>query len=344
MNETKIKIAVLTTVYNECLILPYFLRHYEYVDEIHVLYETDSKDDTLKILHGTPNVMVKNIHIKGGLDDVEKVCLINDRLRTIKADWVYVLDADELIFPPYGSPRDFLSGQDFDVVRAAMFQVFRNRADRDLDLSLPPVPQRIHGDPDIFSTTTGPNRDSNANYIKPIIVRPSNIVQFSPGNHNIEGNSKISPDYFIGVHWRMADPSIALVRRMKNKARMSEKNKENNMGWQHWNVTEKWIGEECDRHLDDPIIEALSPIANKSPLEVAKLKGRLFSREARIFELWNQIRDEENRIRILENQIKDIESRMRVRENQLMRIRGSITWRFASRLHRIIDFIFHLKK
>lgn len=55
----------------------------------------------------------------------------------------------------------------------------------------------------------------------------------------------------------MADPSIAVRRRMERKTRISERNKKNKMGWQHLSVTEAWIIAECERHLDDPIIDEL---------------------------------------------------------------------------------------
>jgi hypothetical protein len=55
----------------------------------------------------------------------------------------------------------------------------------------------------------------------------------------------------------MADPSIALRRRMQCKARISERNKTLQMGWQNFNITEEWIRAECDRHLDDPMIKEL---------------------------------------------------------------------------------------
>jgi len=198
--QKRMKIAAVMMVYNEALILPYFLRHYNYLDEIHVLYETDSTDDTLKILNQTPNVVIKNCHIEGGLDDIEKVNLINDTLHAIKTDWVYVVDSDEFIFPPKESPNDFLSRQNYDVVRAAMFQVYRHRTDKDLDLSLPPIPQRIHGDPDLFSTVEEPNRARNAAYIKPIVVKRSSKIRFLPGNHAVEGNVKIFPEFYTGAH------------------------------------------------------------------------------------------------------------------------------------------------
>jgi len=254
-----LKIAAVTMVYNEALILPYFLRHYEHLDEIHVLYETDSTDETLEILNQAKNLVIHKCHIEGGLDDTEKLRLINNTLHRIKADWVYVVDPDEFIFPFNESSQDFLKRQYYDVVRAAIFQVYRHRTDKDLDPSLPPVPQRIHGDPDLFSLYPAePNRSQNYVYVKPIVVRPLTRIRFLNDQHFIEGDVQISPEFYIGAHWQMADPSIALRRRMERKARMSERNKDCGAGQQNWNITEEWIRAECDRHLDDPIIEVLS--------------------------------------------------------------------------------------
>jgi len=261
------KIAAVTMVYNEALLLPYFLHHYEHLDEIYVLYETDSTDDTLKILKQASNVIIKNCHIEGGLDSIDKVNLTNDTLHTIKADWVYVVDCDEFIFPPQESPEDFLIRQDCDnynVVRAGMFQVYRHRTDKDLDPSLLPIPQRVHGDPDLFSTVEGPNKARNTLYVKPIVVKPSNQIRFWPGNHFVEGNVRVSPELYMGAHWQMADPSLAIDRRIKNKMRISERNKKLGMGWHYQNVTEEWIRAECDRHLDDPIIDELYLYSDKS--------------------------------------------------------------------------------
>jgi 2-polyprenyl-3-methyl-5-hydroxy-6-metoxy-1,4-benzoquinol methylase len=259
-----LKIAAVTMVYNEALILPYFLRHYEYLDEIHVLYETDSTDETLSILNQARNVVIENCHIKGGLDDIDVVDLVNDTVRRIRADWVYALDPDELIFPYNESPHDFLERQkDYNVVRAALFNVYRHRTDKDLNPSLPPVPQRIHGDPNLFDTFQHGNRVANICYIKPIVVRPSDEIRFLPGKHIILGHVKISPEFYAGAHWRMAEPSIPLRRRMEHRARHSERNKAYALGWHDFNVTEESLRAECDRHLDDPVIDALRPVSKE---------------------------------------------------------------------------------
>ncbi|NTW17048.1 MAG: hypothetical protein HGA41_06270 [Syntrophaceae bacterium] len=252
------KIAAVTMVYNEAILLPYFLHHYSYLDEIHVLYETDTTDESLDILTGAPNVVVEKCHIEGGLDDIAKIGLINKTVQNMKSDWVYVVDPDEFIFPTNNeSPYDFLNRQICEVVRSGMFQVYRHRDDKDLDPSLPPIPQRIHGDPNLFSIDVQAHRAANNVYIKPNVVRPSINLQFHPGHHHIEGNPVPSHELYLGVHWQMADPSIAIARRMARKARISERNKTHQMGWQHFDITVNKIKEECDLHLDDPIIDEL---------------------------------------------------------------------------------------
>ncbi|MHB8138587.1 MAG: DUF4915 domain-containing protein [Smithellaceae bacterium] len=261
------KIAAVTMVYNEAFMLPYFLHHYQYLDEIHVLYETDTTDESLEILKRARNVVIKECHIEGGLDDIEKINLVNKTLHSIKADWVYVLDPDEFIFPSNESPYDFLKRQNYDVVRSTMYQVYRHRTDQDLNPLLPPIPQRIHGNPDVVSNDQETNRAFNSLYIKPNVVRPSSKVRFFPGAHAVEGDPQISPEAYVGAHWHMADPSIAVRRRMERKARISERNKAHQMGWQNYDVTEDKIMAECERHLEDPIIDALCSFSEEKVQE-----------------------------------------------------------------------------
>ncbi len=324
------KIAAVTMVYNEALLLPYFLRHYEYLDEIHVLHETDSNDGTSEILEGASNVIIYRVHIEGGLDDIDKVNLINETLHGMQADWVYVLDCDEFIFPLHESPHSFLARQECDVVRAAMFQVYRHRSDSDLDPSLPPVPQRVHGDADVFSTAEGENRCSNALYIKPIVVKPSAEIEFRPGNHSLSSTRETSPEFFLGAHWAMADPEVAINRRLKNRSRISGRNRTLRMTWQHWNVTEEWIRQECEQHLDDPVIEELRSfgdghMAHPTDTEVRQLRERgallrsleenLKVRNSEIRALKNAVTAKDSRIRELESTVTHRDAHLKVLEN-----------------------------
>ncbi|MCX6007822.1 MAG: hypothetical protein NTZ34_11280, partial [Chloroflexi bacterium] len=103
------------------------------------------------------------------------------------------------------------------------------------------------------------------------------------------------PEFYLGAHWQMADPSIAVDRRMKCRARMSERNKALGMAWHNYNVTGEGIRAECDCHLDDPIIEALCPANDKSPSEITALSGKSVIQEADIVELRKLFEDRENR-------------------------------------------------
>lgn len=343
------KIAAITMVCNEASLLPYFLHHYNYLDEIYILYEIDSTDDTLKILKQASNVIIKNCHIEGGFDDIDKVDYINNTLHTIETDWVYVVDCDEFIFPPQESPEDFLIRQDrenYNVVRAGMFQVYRNRTDKDLDPSLPPILQRVHGDPDLFSTVRGPNKDSNVNYVKPIVVKPSTGLRFQPGNHVVEGDIRVSPELYIGTHWQMADPTIAIDRRIKNKVRMSERNKKLGFGYQHWDVTEEWIRVECDRHLDDPLIEELDLFSNKSfknsDLLIMRIRNKamafdLENQKKQLQELKADLESKGAQINKLEANLQEKASHVANLEAQTKQIQRGIVVQLVNRYERIVE-------
>jgi hypothetical protein len=317
------KLAAVTMVYNEALILPYFLRFYDYLDEIHVIYETDSDDNTLELLKKSPNVVVHNAHIETGNDAIEKIRLINSVFHAIEADWVYSLDPDEFIFAPLESPRDFLQRQNHSAVRAAMYQVYRHRTETDLDPTRPILTQRLHGDRDVFSTLVRENRDTNAQYIKPIVVRPSPGLNFSPGKHNLEGQFTLSPQFFLGAHWAMADQHIATTRRLQIKARQSQRQLQLQMGWQHNAITPEWIQAECARHLDDPLIEELLPVGEDNPPALATLRYRCFLQEAAVVDLRRQVQG-------LAGQVRELG-----RTSQA--VTASPAWWAASRLNRWID-------
>lgn len=251
------KIAVLTACYNEAMILPYFLKHYSYVDQIRVLFETDTVDRSREILAATPNVLIKDIHIADGINDEEKVRLINSELKNMaeEFDWVYVLDTDEFIYPDnHEDPRDFLARQVDDIVYAHMWQVYRHWSDKDLDPAKFPLPQRQHGDPDLYSQVESQHRDKNANSIKPSVIRAEAAIELQPGNHRFLGNPNISPEIFRGVHWQMADEKIALSRRMARKRCISARNRELRHGFQHFNITPEIIARQCDDHINDPLL------------------------------------------------------------------------------------------
>ncbi len=48
--ENNIKVEIITSVYNEEFLLPFFLKHYSWVDKINIIYDQDSNDNTLQII------------------------------------------------------------------------------------------------------------------------------------------------------------------------------------------------------------------------------------------------------------------------------------------------------
>ena len=251
------RIGIVTMCYNEEDILPYFMNHYlPYVDEIRVLYETDTNDMSRNILYH-PKVNVKDIHIEGGISDNVKVGMVNAELADMGRDfdWIYVLDPDEFIYPDnHEHPHDFLKRQTADVVYAHMWQVFRHKHDKPLNIFRPPLPQRQHGDPDLYNTTEHQHRDKNSNSIKPSVIRGGVLPNLLPGNHVATANISVSKEKYRGVHWQMADPSFSIKRRLMRKERISKENRMLRHGFQHFDVTESIIQNQFIEYLESPLL------------------------------------------------------------------------------------------
>jgi len=245
------KISVVSMWYNEAFLAPFFLKHYQYVDRIHILLDTDSDDRTKEICKHYSNVKIEDFTFPDMFDCILMVGKINDVVAGMDSDWVFAVDADELIFPPNGeNPKEMLSRQGGNLLYVQMWQVYRHATDVDLDPEQPAIYQRRHGDSNI---TVGINNL----YIKPIIIRPEIKIKWYPGCHEHEANERInvSPERFLGVHWAMADVEMAIERRIKGrKERHGKINLQYGMGIQDRFITEEIIREQCDGHLNDPLL------------------------------------------------------------------------------------------
>lgn len=95
------KIVVVTLTYNEEVILPFFLRHYERFVERIIIYDSGSTDRTLEIARAHPLVELRDRKpTNGEIDDLENIRLKNTAWKDCGADWVMVVDADEFLFHP----------------------------------------------------------------------------------------------------------------------------------------------------------------------------------------------------------------------------------------------------
>lgn len=265
ITESNLKVEVISMWYNEAFLAPFFLNHYSFADKIHIFYDQDTTDNTLEIISRYDNVNVIPFKFPDMMDDLIKVDKINGLLRTLECDWVIAVDADEFVFPlPLGRDmREALEREaDYDLIYAQLWQVYRHKNDNDLTPELSTAQQRRHGDPNV---TEG----INAAYVKPIIVRPGAGIEWLPGCHDIvkkhgikkilnkiRGNKiAISPRKQYGSHWAMADPEFVVERRIKGrKERQSKSNIEKKLTYHQHNITESSILEECDLHLNDPLL------------------------------------------------------------------------------------------
>lgn len=91
------KVSVISIMYNEEFILPYFLKHYDFADKI-IIWDDHSTDNTAKIAQHNPKVTWLP-YPHEGLDEKQfsETFEATAWLSRNEADWVYCVDADEFI-------------------------------------------------------------------------------------------------------------------------------------------------------------------------------------------------------------------------------------------------------
>jgi hypothetical protein len=247
------KIQVLSFMYNEEYLLPFFLKHYDWADQINVIYDQDSSDRTLEILRSNPKVKVIPFRFPDMMNDALKVKKINEEYRKLRnCDRVILVDADEFIF----IDRETLEELAPSIVNVKLFHVFRHTTESDLDVSKPVREQRRHG---FFEKI----------YNKPIIVKAGLDILWGPGNHTVTrspfkiGNAHVKAKNYVtgqryathvdcgisGAHWANADPCFCVDRRVKGRRdRQSKYNLQHNLTVQHHNITEETVIAECLVH------------------------------------------------------------------------------------------------
>jgi glycosyltransferase involved in cell wall biosynthesis len=245
MGGATMKLEIITFWYNEEFLAPFFLKHYEPVDKITVIVDADTTDRTIDILSSKSNIEIHGYKFTDGMDTEGKQDALNSIYNTATADWVLMVDADEFIDFNYFK---YLLDTKASVFYVMLYQVYRNRMDKDLDLDLPVIGQRIHGDPNI-------SNGLNALYKKPIVVRSGKRLRWCPGCHRVIGAHKdvvFDNRMLVGAHWAMADPCFCIERRLSRRERISAINKARGMSWHNYDVTHESLLRECTKHLDDP--------------------------------------------------------------------------------------------
>lgn len=243
------KIDIVSAVFNEEFLLPYFLKHYSFANKIHILLDQDTNDRSEEIIKSFQNTEIIPMHFPDGMDDELKINFLNDyysKLRNV--DWTIFADADEFVRMERHDLNILIDRTPSTVYKAKLFQVYRNTNEVDLTLSKDPFYQRVHGDPNI---QTG----INSLYVKPMIVRPEQDIKFSVGCHFVTGNVVFGDYLFTGSHWAMADKCFCLERRLKyRKARQSQNNLKKGLTYHQHNITEESLLQEIKNHENDPVV------------------------------------------------------------------------------------------
>jgi hypothetical protein len=238
-------IGLVTMFYNEEILAPLFLNHYSFVDDIHVIMDEDTTDRTEEICRQFP-VTIHKLKFPNMMDAGIKQTVLNELFYSLKTEWGIMVDADEFIFSLKESIPNFLSETSSPVIHVKLWQVYRHVTDSDINHDSVLL-QRRHGDPDF-------NSWYNKHYIKNCISKIAYKIPLNIGCHVFYPLDKIT-DFLQGAHWKMADPELAIIRRIKNgKERMSKKNLSMNWQCHDFHITEEDIYKECEAHKNDPLL------------------------------------------------------------------------------------------
>jgi hypothetical protein len=256
-NNTKVQ--VLSFIYNEEYLLPFFLKHYDWVDQINVIYDKDSNDDTLNILESNPKVKVIPFKFPDMMDDILKVKKVNEEYKKIRhCNRILLVDADEFIFVDKAK----VEAIKHPIINVKLYNVYRHTSESDLDVNKPIKDQRRHG---YFEKM----------YNKPIIVNTCLDILWGPGNHTITRTPRSLSNLhkktkniitgqrcatavdcnIIGAHWANADPCFCVDRRVKGRRdRQSKYNLEHHLTVHCHNITEESVLAECIIHENELMI------------------------------------------------------------------------------------------
>ena len=246
------KISVVTSFFNGDLMIPYFMSHYSYADEIIVLFNDHGKPlnvTTRKLISSYPNVRIESFaYPQKKTDYAFAVDVVNQTVAKLDSDWAIVASADELVFPVgMQGAREALRDADGEFIKVHLWWILRHRTDPDLDPTLPAIWQRRHGNP----------VREGVGCIKPLIIRPGRNIKFSVGGHGCYIAPNVYPIpssiRFDGAHWLHADPTIAVQRRLRGRREnVSQRSLKDGMGVHMFNITESEELELCSQFLDAP--------------------------------------------------------------------------------------------
>ena len=226
------RVAVYAVCHNEEVLIPYFVRNYEWAERI-VIYDDASTDRTREILRGFPRVEVRAFDTGGVLDNGILLDFKNRCWKECRGggfDWVIVVDIDEFVWAPNlpGRLRDWRS-EGYSIIRPRGYAMVSQA----LPVANAALPEHCkRGVPD-------------EGYSKPCIFNPGKIseIQFTPGAHDCRPAGdvrELRTDEAKLLHYRLLNMDMVLARARIRQKRQSAADHRRGWGFQHRWSEDRW--------------------------------------------------------------------------------------------------------
>ena len=225
------KVCVITLCFNEEVILPFFIRHYERIADRIIFYDGNSTDRTREIIAACPIAELRELDTGGRIDDGANIRIKNTAHRDIDADWFIVVDCDELLSHP--DFRGFLAKCDtlgVSVVRCEGWNMIGDAVPAGGQLS-EEMPLGVR---DEYTRTF---------FDKLALFSRHAIVEYRPGGHSWKiTRGRQAPGLPVKLlHYKWL--SLEHIERKAQSLRLSQNNIDNGWGFAAPNVpaSETWV-------------------------------------------------------------------------------------------------------
>ena len=224
------KLVVVSATYNEAPFVQWFLRHWTPIADRLIVYDDHSNDGTPELLHAA-GVELRTWTGTDGIDETQRLLWAHSLVGEFinQADWLAVVDFDELLFGPYKFYAEFRPileeelAKGTEVIQTHGFNM-TGQLGHD-GLPDPALPGQIweHIQWGVWAPI----------YAKPIVVRPGARIGWSRGRHCLEHCQPIlsfKPRLKL-LHYRYLGPRYTAARNARNLARCGLVSKDKSCAW-----------------------------------------------------------------------------------------------------------------
>ena len=257
------KIDLYSMCYNEQMILPFFLRHYEKIADRMFIYDNMSTDDTARILKAHPQVVYRSCDTQNECRNEALLAIKNEEWKksSRNSDYVIVVDADEFIYHP--SLLALLDKYNASAIECVEMYGYSMVGDQ-----YPP----IQDEGQIYDRLFLGVPDSA--YNKTSIFAPQKIdIRYDVGAHSCKGScgAKMPRQREVKLlHYDMIDLSGLIARWKMRNLRRSQKDREN-----HWGGNYALPAEKIRELFEQTKEKAVDVRGHAIPAYESTLRGRL---------------------------------------------------------------------